>query len=1437
VNSNILTYTITGLTATKQYRLRVRAKSANLVAGDYSPISQYYAASVPDQIVIDTANTELNGSILTLKWTKPTINTSTQLEILGYRVYTNEGYRTYDFVLYKDIDNYDLNEQIFTDLLAGLEYGFKVSAYNAVGEGDRSSAYYAYAISKPGTPEAPTRVTSTEDSGTEASITLSWEPVMNTGNAPLTGYKLYQRDTITDTTTLAYDGTGAATTLSTTISNLVLDRDYEFWITALNPLESDTSEIVTLRAAALPDAPGALTKVDSSATTIELSWVAVTNTGGSPILAYTLVEEVYNESTGEILDQVRYFGATTQALIDGLVPGNTYIFKVKCTNMVGDSEYSDGYSFKITEAPSAPVNLNVTSYSTSQVVLTWRAPLKSGGATISAYNVYRQTLSDSTSSMTLLTTTSSSTFTYTDATVTSGLKYAYAVTATNSFSEGDQSSTVVVRTISAPSGMTKPIFVAHTATSITVSWSAPTSTGSAEVEYYILMMKAEYENTYTEVYKGLSKFHTVSNLPSGFTYLFMVKSANDAGESSLSSASDPIYAVEEPGIPQNLRIISRSSSQIKISWDAPATTGGLPLTGYLVYTAEGSAEYAEDASAPSKSNAKIRTYEITSATAGTLYSFKIAAKNSIYTSLVSRPMKIIAADLPEKPVNPPVISSYSTTSVTISLTTIPTANNGGSEITGYVVMIDNGLGDDDSYQIKSDSLQTSITINGLVAGRTYRVKYAGRNKVYDQNNMYAGDELQFSDTSQFTTAVAPSKPQNLRQSTLCYRTSIVIEWDSPSSTGGSPITEYVVTYFDGTTTTTTTLGDVNSHSITGLTPGTLYYINIKAITIFGDSGFLSAPLEAYPGVAPTSPSSVTFDSVTRNSITVSWAGLVDEDTGGTSANPIAISSYNLYMRKSTETEYKLIAQTTSTTYTATYLKSGILYKFKLSATNVMGESTLSSSNEMMAGTSPSSPGRPSVTVLYPTEVYIAWSEPFDSGGAPITSYTVSITKTSDSSVQTFTVVDARTFTFNSDTSIIAGTQYSVKVTANNFVTNYFAAKTGASSASRSFSTSVEPTAVPTLSSASVTRSSATVSWALLSTNDEKGYSTTDPVYILEADDGFGGEFYVINSSTTDTSKALTGVTPGTVLRLRMRVQNVIGYSSYSDILTIQFAEVPTAPDSPVFVDRNGNTTDGLSPYITISWSAPSDSGGSGILGYKVEYQENLGSWVEAYDGSSSPDVLEWKFEELTAGSAYNFRVYARNIVGYSVASSTTQIYCGTVPYSMSTSPRLTAVTLNTNSADIQVEWDAIDSSLNGGSAVLGYYLQTNSGYDTDFTEPGQQILASGSLTYTFTGLTKGATYKFRVAAYNEIYTTNPLGSTLNFSPELSTIAAIAPEKIASLTQNINKLAEGTISMEWTAPSNNGSPLTSYILYKDNGLVVFYQIYKGLNLYYTDSNLA
>jgi titin len=285
-------------------------------------------------------------------------------------------------------------------LTTGKYYTFQVSAVNEVGEGTLSAEFGHYAKSLPGQPEAPTYVSSTEDSVTTASVSLEWTPLTDTGGVPLTGYKVYYIDDSTSTTTLGYDGSGAPETSSCTISSLVLDETYDFYVVGLNGDAYDEgtwSDSLTLVAAALPDAPGAITEVTRIDNSIEVTWVASANDGGSALVAYTLYLVEDNQD-----DLVVYYGTANSATVMNLEDGETYYFKATASNAVGESDASDIYSFLIVEAPSAPLNIALDSYDNTFVTFSWELPLFNGGQALSGFKVYRESCDDSTSTPTLL---------------------------------------------------------------------------------------------------------------------------------------------------------------------------------------------------------------------------------------------------------------------------------------------------------------------------------------------------------------------------------------------------------------------------------------------------------------------------------------------------------------------------------------------------------------------------------------------------------------------------------------------------------------------------------------------------------------------------------------------------------------------------------------------------------------------------------------------------------------------------------------------------------------------------------------------------------------------------------------------------------------------------------------------------------------------------
>lgn len=105
-------------------------------------------------------------------------------------------------------------------------------------------------------------------------------------------------------------------------------------------------------------------------------------------------------------------------------------------------------------------------------------------------------------------------------------------------------------------------------------------------------------------------------------------------------------------------------------------------------------------------------------------------------------------------------------------------------------------------------------------------------------------------------------------------------------------------------------------------------------------------------------------------------------------------------------------------------------------------------------------------------------------------------------------------------------------------------------------------------------------------------------------------------------------------------------------------------------------------------------------------------------------------------------------------------------------PTVGTVTPNGAASSIVINWST--PSLTGGSAITGYYIQTNNGYGGSFIAPGT-LIAVGTNTHTFTSLIQGAQYKFKIAAVNVVYFTNAFtGDELNFSDSITVIAANVP---------------------------------------------------------------
>ncbi len=178
---------------------------------------------------------------------------------------------------------------------------------------------------------------------------------------------------------------------------------------------------------------------------------------------------------------------------------------------------------------------------------------------------------------------------------------------------------------------------------------------------------------------------------------------------------------------------------------------------------------------------------------------------------------------------------------------------------------------------------------------------------------------------------------------------------------------------------------------------------------------------------------------------------------------------------------------------------------------------------------------------------------------------------------------------------------------------------------------------------------------------------------------------------------------------------------------------PTAPASL------GATVNGQSE-IDLSWSASTDTGGSGLAGYRVERCTGAGcidfGEIQSVVANAHADT------GLEAETTYRYRVRGRdgagNLSGYSnVVEATTAAPPDTTPPSDPAS----LVSTPTSPTQIQLVWVASTDA--GGSGLAGYRVERCLGAGCDDFLVMRWPLAN---TVTDTGLSAQTTYRYRVSA-------------------------------------------------------------------------------------------
>ncbi|MEI6795230.1 MAG: fibronectin type III domain-containing protein [Methanomassiliicoccales archaeon] len=453
-------------------------------------------------------------------------------------------------------------------------------------------------------------------------------------------------------------------------------------------------------------------------------------------------------------------------------------------------------------------------------------------------------------------------------------------------------------------------------------------------------------------------------------------------------------------------------------------------------------------------------------------------------------------------------------------------------------------------------------------------------------------------------AGVPSAPRDFAG--MIISTGAQLSWSAPASDGGSAITNYKLYRSESA---------IGEYTLIASPTGTTY----------NDPGIVNTNWYKISAVNAIGEGAIATISVTGQGVPSAPLGLggIINSTGAILAwSPPAsdggspITSYNVYRAESASGEYTNIASPTDTWYT----DPGRAYPawYKVSAVNAFGEGA------NCTPISPNSvPGVPQnlVAAAGNAQVVLTWQAPASDGGSAIACYRVYRSNTESGTYESIALPEVLTYT---DTGLVNGQPYWYKVSAANLI--------GEGNNCSVVSATPSPAPGPTVPG--------------VPQNLQGTPGSAQAILTWTAPTSTGGsviDYYVVyqNGSAlpnhpTGLTATITGLTNGLAYSFTVAAHNSVGLGDQSAPVSVT-PVAPTVPSAPQNVAANPGPG-----KVTITWTAPSSTGGSALTGYKVYRQLAGGAELLGTVGAST---LSYADTTGTAGTTYFYYVVATNSIG------------------------------------------------------------------------------------------------------------------------------------------------------------------------------------------------
>ncbi len=220
-----------------------------------------------------------------------------------------------------------------------------------------------------------------------------------------------------------------------------------------------------------------------------------------------------------------------------------------------------------------------------------------------------------------------------------------------------------------------------------------------------------------------------------------------------------------------------------------------------------------------------------------------------------------------------------------------------------------------------------------------------------------------------------------------------------------------------------------------------------------------------------------------------------------------------------------------------------------------------------------------------------------------------------------------------------------------------------------------------------------------------------------------------SKSLTGITEIVTGLTANATYTYRVRAVNAGGASLNSNVISV--TTLTSGPIAPVATAATSISSTGF----TANWNAVTEA-----TGYQLDISsDNFSTYLTGYNSKSLTGITE-TISGLVASTSYQYRVRAVNANGTSVNSNTINITTGAAGVTPPVAPVALAASTITQ-ISFQANWGSVVSA-------TGYQLDVSSDNFGSFLSGYNSKVLGLVTSETISGLTSGASYQYRVRAFN-----------------------------------------------------------------------------------------